>query len=168
MRCPGVFKVISKKYIIDENDNPKKDGGEFNAEIEFEDDLLQKTTMIPKNKDTGELSSKIVLIEALCDDEVVSCYQADLKDYAGKDKATFIEQKIEDGVAKVLSFNFDVVQQGEAALSILSSKKMMSIVIENEDGETSQKSNVELEKVKQELSEMKKQKDQMMGEMLKL
>ena len=53
MRCIGIFKLVSKKYQIDENENPRKDGKEFDAEINFEDDILVKSTLISKNKESG-------------------------------------------------------------------------------------------------------------------
>ena len=82
MRCPEVFKVMSKKkYKLE---SPFGDQNkQFEGEIEFTDDFLSKVTLVPFNKETSEFKQKIVMLEIL-DDQSNVCggVQIDLKDFA--------------------------------------------------------------------------------------
>ena len=77
MRSQGVFKVVSRKYKV-ESPHPEEDK-DFEAYVEFDDDILQKVTAVPKSGD------KTVLLEIICNDEV--CHDSEeinLKDLIGQ------------------------------------------------------------------------------------
>mgnify|MGYP000964591090 CR=1 FL=1 len=79
-----------------------------------------------------------MLIETLCDDEIVSKHEFDLKDYVTKHRNEAVTLKIEDSVAKSLSFNFEVLPVGEIAKSITPSqnpsiKRQLSLIKENNE-----------------------------------
>ena len=89
----GLFKILSKKYKIA---SPNDNGASFGAYVEFDNDIFQKSTMLPKNS-IGEFISKHVLLEILCDDEIVNSSKIYLEKYADLGQAEEVKLKIEEG-----------------------------------------------------------------------
>ena len=86
MRIIGVFKVFSKKYQITQPEEFVNSTKKFHGQVEFrETDNLVKVIAVPKTS-SGEFGDKIVLIEVLQDEVIVSTNEINLKDYVDLDQ----------------------------------------------------------------------------------
>ena len=85
MRIIGVFKVFSKKYQISQPEEFVNTGKKFHGQVEFrETDNLVKVIAVPK-KPSGEFTDKVVLVEVLQDENIISTNEINLKDYVEMD-----------------------------------------------------------------------------------
>lgn len=66
IRCPEVFKVVSKKKYQLQSPYEGDESKVFEGEVVFhDDDVLSKVTMMSLNKDTGVFRSKVMMVEVL-------------------------------------------------------------------------------------------------------
>lgn len=61
------------------------EGQSFDAEIDFNNEVMEKVTLLQFNAKTQTFKSKKILMELMRDDEVVYSSEFDLKDYANQD-----------------------------------------------------------------------------------
>ena len=110
IRLVGVFKQMSKKYEVVQ---PHQDGQTLEALIEFQkEDNFSKSTIFQKAKD-GSFQPKNVLLEIICNDEVVSTNEINLTNYIECEQATPVKLELEGSVASSLEFTIKMWKFGD-------------------------------------------------------